>query len=212
MAGVRAVVRALSRDHELDQWSRDEAVELSLTFLAQPCAEDKLAGILLLAEHLLPTLGADDIDTLARPFERDDITEWSTCDWYAVKVLARLLQRAEDSRAAAEALASWRTADSLWQRRAAAVAFILVAPHARKLALIPDLILEVCAANARDPARFSQTSVGWVLRELSKAEPALVAAFVEKHLDLLSREARYMATERLEPEVRGRFNPSRARR
>ena len=196
----------------MDQWSRDEAVELALAFLAESYAEETLAGILLLAEHLLPALSGDDIATLARPFERGDITEWSTCDWYAVKVLARLLERADDARATAEALSAWRTADSLWQRRAAAVSFVGVARRARELPWLPELIFEVCATNTRDPARFSQTSVGWVLRDLSKADPGRVRAFVEQHLDLLSREARYMATERLDPNVRRRFKPSGARR
>jgi len=213
MAGVRKIARALWHEHDLAQWTRDRRVDLALTFLAQPYAEEKLAGILLLAERLLPELRAGDVSVLAKPFERGHIAEWSTCDWYCVKVLARLLGRVDDRRAAAEEIAAWRHAESLWQRRAAAVSFVeLAARGARADPWLPDLVLEVCAANARDPARFSQTSVGWVLRELSKAEPERVASFVEQHQDLLSREARYMATDRLDPKVRRRFNPSGARR
>ncbi len=77
---------------------------------------------------------------------------------------------------------------------------------------LTSLVVTVCEANARDPARFSQTSVGWVLRELSHAEPAAVAAFVEAHADVLSREARNMATAKLPPELRRRLNPSGRRR
>jgi 3-methyladenine DNA glycosylase AlkD len=52
----------------------------------------------------------------------------------------------------------------------------------------------------RDTERFSQTSVGWVLRELSRANPSAVTAFVEEHSDEMSAEARRMATAK----IRGR--------
>ena len=196
MAGVRAVVHDLWRDRALDERPREEQFDVVLALLAQPYAEDKLAAILALAERLLESLSAHDVPFLAEPFARGHVADWSTCDWYCVKVLARLLERAPD---AAEPIAAWRTSTSLWQRRAAAVSFVRVArrPDAR-LPNVAALVLEVCAANVRDPARFSQTSAGWVLRELSHAEPAAVAAFVAEHAELMSTEARRMALAKLE--------------
>lgn len=210
MAGVRKIVRGLWREHNLGEWPREQRLDLALTLLARPHAEDKLAGILLLGEHMLPELASELVPALALPFERGDIDDWSTCDWYCVKVLARLVE--QKGREAAEAVAAWRRADRLWQRRAAAVSLVRIAPRADELPWLPELIFDVCAANAHDPARFSQTSLGWVLRELSKADPARVARFVEEHRDVLSREARYMATYWLDEEIRRRFNPLGARR
>ncbi len=175
-------------------------------------AEDKLAGILVLAELLLDRLGAAEMPTLAQPFERGHIGEWSTCDWYCVKVLGRMLEK-PDGRATADAIASWRNGGSLWQRRAAAVAFVRVARRGEvAMPWLVPLVLTVCATNARDPERFSQTSVGWVLRELSHAAPDAVSAFVDEHRELLSSEARNMATARLPPELRQQLNPHGRRR
>jgi 3-methyladenine DNA glycosylase AlkD len=213
MAAVREVVHALWRELGLDERPRDEQVELALSLFAEAHAEDKLAGTLVLGERLLHRLGAADVPTLAKPFERRHIGEWSTCDWYCVKVLARMVERGDDRRSTAKAIASWRDAENLWQRRAAAVSFVRVARRGdAALPGLTDLVFTVCAANARDPERFSQTSVGWVLRELSHAAPTAVAAFVEEHADLLSREARNMATTKLPPELRARLNPSGRRR
>jgi 3-methyladenine DNA glycosylase AlkD len=201
MGGVREVVHALWSERELSNRPRDEQFDLVLALFAQPSAEDKLAAILALGELLIDDLTAADVPVLAEPFARGHIADWSTCDWYCVKVLARLLERAPDAGEAAEAIASWRSAPGLWQRRAAAVSFVTLARHGdARLRNLTKLVLDVCSANVRDPERFSQTSVGWVLRELSHVDPAAVTAFVDEHAESMSAEARRMAIAK----IRGR--------
>lgn len=213
MAGVRSTVHGLWRDHRLDERERDDRLRVVLAFFAQPHAEDKLAAVLALAEILVDELRFEDVPYLAEPFARGYVADWSTCDWYCVKALARFLERGDDREERARALAAWRDAPTLWQRRAAAVSFVQLARRGdAALPGLADLVLDVCAANARDPDRFSQTSVGWVLRELSHAEPERVAAFVDDHESLLSREAYRMATAKLPPELRATRNPAGRRR
>jgi 3-methyladenine DNA glycosylase AlkD len=198
MAGIRTAVRELWTDERVQALPRDRQIGLALRLFAEPYCEDKLAGVLALAEHLLDDLGLGDVPRLAAPFEDGHIADWNTCDWYCVKVLGPLVERAPDRRAAAEAIAGWRAATGLWQRRAAAVAFVNLAP--RGDALFPgfvERVRSVCAANVRDPARFSQTGVGWVLRQLSRADPDAVAAFVRGHRADMSREALRSATAKL---------------
>ena len=164
--------------------------------------------MLALAERLLGHLEVADVPRLARPFAARHIDDWSTCDWYCVKVLGPFVERVPDRRAAAEAVAAWRAAESLWQRRAAAVAFANLARRGDEVFDgLTDLVLEVCASNVRDPARFSQTGVGWVLRELSRASPDAVAHFVSAHRDAMSREAIRSATSKL-PAAQGRNRPA----
>jgi 3-methyladenine DNA glycosylase AlkD len=201
MQGVREVVHAVWSDRRLDDRPREEQFEIALALFAQRYAEDKLAAILVLGERLIDDLAAADVPFLAEPFARGHIADWSTCDWYCVKVLARLLERAADAGAAADAIAAWKSAPGLWQRRAAAVSFVTLARHGNaRLPNLLTLVLDVCSANVRDPERFSQTSVGWVLRELSRADPDAVTAFVDEHADEMSAEARRMATAK----IRGR--------
>ena len=59
-----------------------------------------------------------------------------------------------------------------------------------------DLLLTVAEANVRHTERWSQTSVGWLLRELSRRCPDHVADFVRQHRDL-SNEARANAMKYL---------------
>lgn len=185
MAGIREVARELWPEVE----AADDPVGFALDQFAGEFSEDKLVGVLLLAEHLLPRLSAAAVPRLAQPFERGRIEDWSTCDWYCVKVLGPLIGQDPD---AAEPIAAWRDSDGLWQRRSAAVAFVNLVPRG----LHHDLVLEVCESNVLDPARFMQTSVGWTLGELRKADPSRVDDFVTRHGEHMSAEARNRASGR----------------
>ena len=93
----------------------------------------------------------------------------------------------------ARAIAGWSDADDLWQRRAAAVAFVKVAPQPEEhFDGLTELVLEVCSANVRSDERFSQTSVGWLLRELARARPDAAEEWLAREGELLSTEARKM--------------------
>ncbi len=87
---------------------------------------------------------------------------------------------------------------SLWQRRAPAAAFASLGGAPAPFPEFTALCLDVCRAVLAERQRFAQTAVGWLLRELSKRQPEVVAAFVAEHADLLIPEARRMATARLE--------------
>ena len=198
MGTIRRIVHETWRSTGIDQLRPDVQIELALSQFAEPYSEDKLAGVLALSERLLGHLALDHVAALARPFEAGHIQDWSTCDWYCVKVLGRFIEHGEDRRPRAEAIAGWRGGVTLWQRRAAAVSFVNLAPQGERFfAGFTDLLLTVCASNVADPARFSQTSVGWLLRELSGAEPARVQEFVREHGGSMSREALKTATARL---------------
>lgn len=60
----------------------------------------------LLAEHLLDVLTVDHVPRLARPLASGQVSDWNTCDWYAVKVLGPFVLAEADRRARAEAIAA----------------------------------------------------------------------------------------------------------
>lgn len=199
MAGIRKIVRRLWHDHALGERRIDELIALSHRWFARPHTEDKLAAVLLIAEHLVGRLELSHHPDLAQPLEAGNIADWGVCDWYATKALHGYLTGADDIEARARAIAAWTLADRLWQRRAGLVAFVRLAPVAdRQFEGFIPLILEACAANLVSDDRFAHTGPGWVLRELSVAAPEAVAGFVERH-PALSAEARRMATARLRP-------------
>ena len=183
---------------EVREWlPADNRVDLALELIREPLAEDKLAGILILSEHVVPAgtpPGSELLPAMEPLFEQGHIADWNTCDWFCVKFTHRLVVR--DGPDLAPAIAAWSDANTLWQRRAALVSFVSLAPKGDdNWPDFVEMLLGICAKNMKDPARFSQTGVGWALRELSKAEPDQVAAFVDSHT--LSREARKMALAKI---------------
>jgi 3-methyladenine DNA glycosylase AlkD len=200
MAGIRSAVRRTWRDHRLDEAVTADLLALVHRWFAAPTSEDKLAAVLLLAEHAVDRLTVEHLPALAAPFATDDISDWSVCDWYATKALhAFLTDDPSDTEQRARDLAAWGTADNLWQRRAGLVAFVKLAPRAKEqFSGFTPLVLQLCRDNLVSEDRFAHTGPGWVLRELSRAEPDVVREFVAAH-DSLSQEARRMALARLRP-------------
>jgi len=90
----------------------------------------------------------------------------------------------------------------VWQRRAACLAFVKLAPQGD--AGVGEAVLSICATVVWSIERHDQTAVGSVLRELSRAEPERVEAFVRRHALLMSKEgvrlavAKFSAAKRTE--------------
>jgi 3-methyladenine DNA glycosylase AlkD len=200
MGGIRAAVRTLWRTEQLSGWPTPHLLDLARHWFAQPFSEDKLAATLLIAEHLAGRLTLEDGDALGWPLADGQLADWSSCDWYATKALhAYLTADPKQLQARAELVAGWSAAANLWQRRAAVVAFVKLAPQTPPpFPDFVDLLLAACANNLVSADRFAHTGPGWLLRELSRSHPDQVARFVEEHPEL-SAEAARMATARLRP-------------
>ena len=213
MARVRAVTRDWWVAEGLDARDKDARLDAVLDLFAPRTTEDKLAGIIALAELMIDALDEDDLPRLAEPFERERLTDWNATDWFAVKVLANLVCEARDPARCARAIGRWRTAGSRWQRRASLVAFANLADRGdAAFEGQTELLLSIADHLVRDPWRFSQTAVGWVLRELGVAEPDRVAAFAREHSMRLSREALRNLTQKLDPALRKALRDEHAAR
>lgn len=193
LAKIRACVRLWWRDHELDEHPASVGKRIAMVLIEQRSAAHKLAGILVL-ELLEDQLRAGDVPAFARLFGDDHLAAFDVVDRFATCVLGALLERESGQVDVARALASWRSADTGWQRRAACVAFTRIA--ASSDSAVPGLasmILGVCATVVWSVERCDQTAVGWVLRELARVEPDRVEAFVVRHARLMSRECARLA-------------------
>ena len=203
MADVRAELHDWYRVHGLAEGSRREQAGLAIELIRQDHTEDKLAGMLLLGEVLIPTDDpgyADLLPGFAGLFEEGHLADWNSVDWFCVKVLGPLVER--DKEPCARAIGEWRRSASLWQRRASAVAFVNVVRQGDLFPGFLRMVLHSCEELVRSSERFSQTGAGWVLREVSHVDPALVESFVRKHVADLSREALGSSIRKLSPEVR----------
>lgn len=202
MSAVRRVVRRWWADHGLSEHPATVGKRIALVLIEQPMTEDKLAGILVLQELIGDQLRAADLPSFAKLFAAGHLADWNVVDWFCMKVLATLLDREPGRAEVVRALASWRGADTIWQRRASCISFAKLAP--RGDAAVPGLtstILTVCATVVWSNERFDQTAVGWVLRELSRADPTRVEVFFRRHARFMSKECARYAVAKL-PEDR----------
>lgn len=206
MADIRTVVHTWHEESGAG-WRPKQLRDLAIELIKQDLTEDKLAGILLIQEILIPA-GAipwrTELKRWARLFDQGFIHDWNTCDWFCVRVLGPLA--AAEGEECARQIAGWSRARNLWRRRAAGVGFVDLAPDGDdNFAGFTSMLLEVCEDTVRYADRFAQTGTGWVLRELSHAEPGRVAVFVGRHLELMSREAVRMSVAKLNDDDRTRL-------
>ena len=205
MGEIRKAVHAWWKEEQLAQLPSADQKRLALALFEGDFGEDKLAGTLVLQELLLTHLGRGDLAAFGELFERGLIADWSTCDWFCVKVLGRMLSRDLPTRAMADELASWREAKGLWRRRASNVAFVDLARRGDgNFVGFTALMLETCAVTVRSPERFAQTGVGWLLRELAETERAAVLDFARAHAREMSREGVRYVVERMPAPVKQR--------
>ena len=180
---VARIVAEWRGERGLDRLSDEEQLGVARSLIGGDLAEDKFAGILYMQKHLARRLEPDRLLEVAEElFAAGAFFDWSTSDWFSVRVLGPLIRRG--GRATAERIAGWRTADDLWQRRAAIVPFRAVV---RDEAYHP-LIESTIAALAGEDERFIQTGIGWVVSDMAKSHPGAAAALVERHFDDLSAE------------------------
>ena len=180
---VTRIVAEWRGAHGLERLPDDDQLALARSLIEESLAEDKFAGILYMQKYLVRRLQPDRLLAVAEAlFAEGALFDWSTSDWFSVRVLGPLLRRGLTG--TAERIAGWRTAENLWQRRAAIVPF---RPVVRDESYHP-LIETTVAALVGERERFIQTGIGWVLSDMSKAHPGVAAALVERHFDDFSAE------------------------
>jgi 3-methyladenine DNA glycosylase AlkD len=171
---------------------------VALALLEQTHTDMKQAGMIVLQELLADHLHASDLQVFEKLFAAGALSDASIVDWFGVKVVGTMLARVHGRGELARAVAAWRNADSVWQRRAACAAFTAIAPQGdAALPGLAQLVFTVCSTVVWSTERLDQTAVGWLLRELSRAEPTRVEAFFRRHARFMSRECARQAIEKL---------------
>jgi 3-methyladenine DNA glycosylase AlkD len=185
-------------DHGLAAHPGAVGKRIAFALIEQRGADDKLAGVLVLHELLGDQLRTADLAAFEKLFVHGHLEDGAVVDAFGVQVLGTLLSRVRGRADVARILATWRNADSRWQRRAACAALTALAPQGdAALPGLAQLIFQMCSAIVWSPDRVDQTAVGWLLRELSRGEPTRVEAFVRRHARFMSRECARLAVEKL---------------
>jgi 3-methyladenine DNA glycosylase AlkD len=192
MADIRAAVHQWHQEQIAGNLTSAEQRDLALALFSGQYSEEKLAGTLFLQEILLPADTVNckhDLERFAILFSDGLIYDWNICDWFSIKVLGTLIKMF--STPCAKTISGWHKAENLWQARASLVAFV---PVAEMKAYYP-LIEVSCHQIIRRDERFAKTSVGWILRDISKHDQDLVERIIEQNIDHFSVESLKNATK-----------------
>jgi 3-methyladenine DNA glycosylase AlkD len=203
-AALRAAVLHWWVEQGLAEHSAMVGKRIALALLEQRAMAAKRAGLIVLHELLADHLRASDLGAFEPLFAAGAFTDAELVDWLGVKVLGTMLLRVRGRGEVARVLATWRNAETVAQRRAACVAFTVIAPQGdAALDGLAQLIFSMCSTVVWSPERLDQTAVSWLLRELSRAEPTRVEAFYRRHARFMSPHCARQAIEKL-PALRQR--------
>ncbi len=196
-------------DQQVGQMSTRSQMDLAFSFFLERYAEDKLVGVLFLQEHIIPKNEIGWIVLLSRIeeiFNGGYIVDWNVCDWLCVRVIGPLIET--NGKTCAEAVASWRDSENLWQARASVVSFVNMAKDGDQVIRgLPQIILTACMELIKRSERFAKTGVGWVLRELSVSDREGVIKFIEVNREHFSKESFENAIKKLTPSEQERLRP-----
>ena len=174
-AGIRGTARAFVA-------ARPDLTRADITTLVEAlwrtrCHELWQVGTALL-ERTTDRLSADDLALVERLLRRAQ--SWAHVDFLATAVAAPLVLKSGRSR---RYLDRWARDEGFWIRRAALLALL---PPLRRGAGDFDQFVRYAVPMLGEDQFFIRKAIGWVLREISKKRPALVAAFLRDHASQVS--------------------------
>jgi 3-methyladenine DNA glycosylase AlkD len=126
------------------------------------------------------------------------VRNWAHTDVICGTLVAPCLQRGV---VGTGDLARWTASPGRWKRRAVPVSLLALLPDRAR----PAALLDVVRPLMSDPERVVHQGTGWFLREMWKAHPATVEAFLLEWKDTAPRLIFQYATEKMTPAGKARF-------
>ena len=224
---VRSVVRSVAQEHHLqDDPNHDLTIDTAIALLQHKASDAKLGGMMLLQEvlprsklasHAMLDRFDRDLWSSSKNNDNTYIADWSTADWFAVRVLKHIVFFKNDKDNLDESLIrrvlgyTTQKDSSLWHRRCGVIPFLDYHKHR---SLLPegfgsDLIAACEASLLISPQeRFTQTGVAWVLRYvlLQKEERKDAFEMIQRHGEIWTTEAKKSLVEKL-----GKSDPMRTK-
>lgn len=169
------------------------------TILDSPYHEIRLAGALLLVTFFEESQKIKDIVAMKKIYQlylknSKKINNWDLVDLSAAKIVGAYLI---ENSSALKDLENLCRSENLWQKR---IAILSTWPFIKAGKL--DFALKYLQKFLAEEHDLLHKAVGWMLRELGKADQEVLLNFLEKHYDELSRMTLRYAIERIEERQR----------
>ena len=191
---VRQATKAALRTHA--ELGREELIELAMLLWKRGIYDLRLAAIdaLTVGNKLLEP---EDVDVM-EPFVRQAQT-WALLDTLSISVLAPIVERHPELTAT---LDRWAQDGDFWVRR---TAMLCLLPALRRGGGDFERFAGYADAMLEEREFFIRKAIGWVLREVSKKRPALVAEWLAQRTGRTSGVTFREAVKYLAPEDRKRL-------
>ena len=181
----RTLLRAALKDHPIGSPADYESAIRELW--PGPCREEMYQALAIAEHH--PRFNTSD----RMPLWADLLgtaTNWDLVDDIAGSLVSNLVKA---DRANEAWLIDWRTHENMWFRRSSLLGHLKHRAETNK-----PLLAETIDLLAAEREFFIRKAIGWVLRDLSYADPAWVEAFVAQRGDRLSGLSRREALKAIE--------------
>ncbi|MBT3251637.1 MAG: DNA alkylation repair protein [Candidatus Marinimicrobia bacterium] len=189
---IRALLVNWRNDCKIYDMTYADQYDIALSLFTGEKAEDKLAGILYIENYLVDRVDWKDLyNGYENIYDRHLIFDWNICDWFCVRVLGSTLKKY--GKEFGVALSKWKDDEYLWKARSSVVPFIKVAKEAHYYPIIENN----CQTLIKRDERFAKTSVGWLLREISKHDAVFVTSFINTNISKFTVETIKNATKYL---------------
>ena len=114
----------------------------------------------------------------------DDVDTWGLMDPLGTLCVGTLLLRDRDIE---KTLTKWSMSENFWRRRASILPYLHLSKKSVYKKEYAERILQAIRPHISDKEFFVGKAAAWVLRELSKREPEVVKAFIDRHRDVMTR-------------------------
>jgi len=184
--------------------STGKLVENAVYMLQQKECDVKLAGMMLLSEHVPVTeLATESLLTIleTKVLAANHVADWSSADWFAMRVLKKITLAGKDN-LTLRILGYAENGTNIWYRRCGLVSFI--GYEKKRSELPPDIgqrlvtAVEKCLLASPDE-RFCQTGCAWLARYIltQKDEKEECLKMILRNGSLWTREAKKSLVEKL---------------
>ena len=171
---AKSIVAIWSKNNQVSNLSISKQFNLCKKLMKLEHAEEKFAAIIYIQQYLIKNVETEELLNLAEWFfEQNCFFDWSTADWFTVRVLNNIIKKDENC---LKRISSWNNASSLWQRRASIVCLRAVVRNKKYIPLIE----KTTKLLVKEKQRFIQTGIGWTLSDLSKIFPQQASQIVEE--------------------------------
>jgi 3-methyladenine DNA glycosylase AlkD len=179
---IRSIVQSVYKQNKLNVLPLSNQKIILDELMKQDYAEDKLAAIIYVQLYLKDADVKFQLSMISNWFDKKWIYDWNVCDWLCVRLLSPLVDKYPKQTIVE--LKKWNNDKYLWKARASLV------PFAQCKTLKEHLITvnKFSVFLIKREERFCKTSVGWVLREISKSDKNYVLKFLEVYRQIITPE------------------------